>query len=160
MITLRRITPNDLVRVMDTDNKCFEHCWGQDEWGYAAENFAVDIASRFLTPVGFSTYCLDPQDRTSVYLMKVGVAPNSRRFGAGTALIRSSVTFAKTMGARTIYGLIPESLCCPGQPRDASEWLKAMGFMAQRPVHKDYFLTLGALEDGIRFVLELEGSRW
>lgn len=152
MFAIRPFTPADLVHLQDCDVKCFDYGWNAEEWAFAAENYAIRIASYYGTPVGFAVMVVVTDPKRVGHLFKLGVKPNFRRRKVGRLLIASTIAFAKASDVDEIESIVPEGLCRPGEPQDITGWLAKVGFRGTGVV-PNYIHNMGVIEDGYKFNL-------
>jgi GNAT superfamily N-acetyltransferase len=90
-----------------------------------------------------------------VEILKVAVKPAYRNQGIARHLIYNCILYAREVGAFRIVVLVPEGQLRPGETGDISQWLGKLGFRAQVPLLKDYFVFYGQAEDGVIFSLSI-----
>lgn len=122
---IRDVKKEDFTHLFDCDVKCFDYVWSDEEWEFAATNYAIKVAHWYGTPVGFGVFMLG--EKKAVSILKIGVKPNLRKRGIGRGLFREAAMFADQMGAKELNCIVPESLCRPNEPQCILGWLTKMG---------------------------------
>jgi ribosomal protein S18 acetylase RimI-like enzyme len=150
---IRDVKKEDFSHLYDCDIKCFDYVWSDDEWEFAATNYAIKVGHWYGTPVGFAVFMLG--EKQAVTVIKVGVKPNFRKRGIGRNLFNEAFRFAVSMGAAELNCIVPETLCLPDEPQCILPWLKKMG-MKGTGIVKNYLQN----EDGYEFKLKRGDKEW
>ena len=147
---VRDANGEDAHHVIDIDIKCFDDPWPPDYWRVATEDFKINVATFYGTPIGMAVFMLAESEdgKQFIHLAKVAVKPAYRKRGVGSLLMRSIDEFGLHAGAGWAWLTVPESICHGA--RSIAGWMAKVGFKAQA-VHKDCFQSFGQSEDGYLF---------
>lgn len=126
------------LKALLQDNDCFtvvaaDNC---KVIGYAV--FRKDVAAGFLE------------------IVRLAVLPKERQQGVGSELLRAGRDYGLTANLYVMYVIVPEILCCPGDPDDISRWLGYKGFKAVVPIYPNKFYMYGDNVAGIKFTRNID----
>lgn len=120
-----------------------------EKWEEIISKYDVRFATIGLgstLPIGFVVGC---QVYEGFYIARLAVHPNYRRMGVGSMLVGAMAYSAKANYQHNYIRIdTPETIVCPGQPGDASVFLKSCGFKAIKTT-PDQFLEMGERVGGI-----------
>jgi len=125
----------DMPYLLDIDLKSFDEEFGPEMWEMLGDIGTIRVAASANEPVGFAIY---QHDAESLFINRLAVKKDRRRQGVGSSLINDCMTFAKDNKIPLIETRVPECWCCPGQPQDATMFLKAVGFKAGKLTKREY----------------------
>ena len=153
-IDIRQPVVSDVNYLMDIDIKCFENPWTVEKWRAICSDPQIFqlVATYYGSPVGFVIWERTPD---VMNILRIGVKPSYRRNGVGEKLLRAVESSAYHLQLFRVTLLVPESLCCPGMPRDVSQWLLHKGARAGSIVKGP---CLGYEEDAFLFTLIVKGD--
>lgn len=159
IFSIREARQEDTHYVMDVDIKCFEYPWPAEFWGDASEFYKIVVGTYYGTPVAMAvyavgsvicpTFCYEAPDNVFT-ILKLAVKKDYRRRGLGRLLANHVKGMAYAAKSDCVLSIVPESICLPGSERDASVWLRKMGFEAKHVI-PDCFQNCGESEDGYLF---------
>ncbi len=157
LTNIRQPQIGDVNYLFDIDLKCFDDPFPADKWKQVltAEGISKLISTSYGNPSGYVFWT--PGDTTAT-IMRIAVKPTYRNQGAGQQLLNAVCLNARQRSVPRVSIPVPESLCCPGDPRDASRWLLNRGFRTngRHSILKDHATCFGKVEDAFLFVLEME----
>jgi ribosomal protein S18 acetylase RimI-like enzyme len=149
MINFRASTERDAHYLIDIDLKCFDYAWLPEAWRQVSKTCVACVATWNETPIGMAIFGKTPDG--DVEILKVAVKPAYRNQGIAQHLLYNCALYAREVHAFRLIMVVPEGQLRPGEPGDISDWLTRLGFRAQVPLLKDYFVFYGQAEDGVIF---------
>jgi GNAT superfamily N-acetyltransferase len=160
LTNIRKPTLTDVNYLLDIDLKCFEDPWDVNLWRGLCTDTNINklVGTYYGTPMSFVFWQL-LTDSDAVTIYRLAVKPKHRNEGTGTQLLKAVELAALQAHYKTLRIMVPESLCCPGQPQDASRWLNNRGFRAQPPIMRDLVTYCGRAEDAFAFNAPVGGIR-
>ncbi len=155
-VSLRGPTASDVNYVLDVDVKCFDDPWTIENWREVfgdQQKFKL-MATYFGSPIGFAVW---ERTHDSMNVIRLAVKPTYRRSGTGSQLLKAIEASAYNLQLFKVTFPVTESLCCPGDPRDVSQWLIKRGARAGSIVKNGGFY-MGKEEDAFLFNLLVKGA--
>ena len=152
---VRGFRADDLMYLIDIDAKCSDYPWCYDQWVKGSDHFTGSVVTYYGTPVGFAMF---RRMGEYVELVNFAVKPQYRRQKLGLGLFFGCLQFAKDMGCRTIFVVLPETLFRqPPEPHEpAIPFLMRLGFKAVKPMIRDCFNVDGCSIAGVKFTHRIE----
>jgi hypothetical protein len=153
MVKVDTVTVKDLGALKDIDLKASVYTATPEMWAYAiadghCANYGAYIGSKM---VGF---IITEQHDKAVQILRYKVHPDYLFVGVDVALMEKASFLARDLHVYTLYIIVPEIHCLPGDPDDESEALSGFGFRATT-ILKDAFDMYGRKYDGFRFERKL-----
>jgi len=105
---IRRVQPSEAALVATLHGRCFEEGW------------SLDFMTRLLRSSGVTAYVAEDDGSAAGFavariaadeaeLLTIGVVPDARGRGVGTALARAAMTWARAHGARKLHLEVAET---------------------------------------------------
>lgn len=157
---IRAVEPRDLNHLLDIDLKCFDYCWGAEDWRLIASAHEVQVLIAIWcgTPLGFVV--TEPQgkdDTKHLWMPKLAVKPTYRQKGIGTLLLSKAWERAVHLGLLKIIITVSETMCDPNRSFNSATWLTKMQFKGVGVVQQ-FVKLYGQYEDGYKFELEVRNE--
>ncbi len=152
---IRQPQVHDANYLLDIDIKCFDDPWPVEKWKVILVNNDISklVSTSYGCPTGFIIW---KRDSISLPIIRFAVKPTYRNQGTGLQLLKAVCLGARQLAIPRIVIPVPESLCCPGEPRDVSHWLLKRGFKlnGNHSILKEGAICFGQVEDAFLFTLE------
>ena len=121
----------DMVYLMDIDNKCFDDPFTLDDWQVIDHASRIVVAADVVNkPAGFICY---QSLEGHVFINRLAVHPSLQRRGIATSLVNECKQFCRSVRSLHVETRIPE--CWLGS---VGPFLKANGFKAKLPMLTGY----------------------
>jgi GNAT superfamily N-acetyltransferase len=150
----------DINYLFDIDLKCFDDPLESDDWKVILTSpdrrKLISVVSG--EPIGFVVWF---PTKASCTIVRLAVKPAYRNQGIGRQLLQAVCRDAKQQSIPIVTLAVSESLCCPGEPRDASQWLLNRSFKTNghSGVMRNWSVCFGQREDAFLFVLDPENLK-
>jgi len=151
MFSARKANSQDLQLLMKMDGECFVYGWDADAWRHAIKNFQIYIGTWNYKPIGYWVACKDEEDGNRFRAIRLGVRIDQRGKEFSLDLYEHLEQTAANLGFKSLYSVVPESLCRPSEFGYCAGWLNKVGLMATGELIKQFFRDHGTEYDGFVF---------
>jgi len=148
----------DINAMFEIDLRCYDYPMGYTELKTLIacyDAFCVIAVDEKLHTIGYAIFKKESAAGI-LEIMRLAVLPKYRRQGVGSMLLLAGRDYGITANLYEMFTMVPEILCCPGQPDDMSAWLLASGFKAVLPMVPAAFLMYGKTVPGIKFTRHID----